>query len=104
VQIRRYRIAVSDADILDLRRRLELTRWPSGTEGSGWELGMASWNRWLRIGARLWADLMTALGYDRFIAHGGDLGAGVYTALALRHRQRLLSTRGRRLRAQRRGN
>jgi pimeloyl-ACP methyl ester carboxylesterase len=195
VQIQRYRIAVSDADILDLRHRLELTRWPSSTEGSGWELGIdldflkslvtywrtqfdwraieaelntipqfealsqsgsihfarleaarpgalpillthgwpSSFAEFLTLGdmlaspekygaksadafdvvipslpgyvfsspprqtgthvfriAELWADLMTALGYDRFIAHGGDLGAGVSTALALRHPQRLL--------------
>ena len=37
-----------------------------------------------------WADLMGALGYSRFIAHGGDLGAGVSTALGLRHSERLL--------------
>lgn len=195
MQIQRYRIAVSDADVLDLRRRLELTRWPSSIEGGGWELGadldflrslIAYWRtqfdwraieaalnaipqfealspsgsihfvrlqtdhpgapaivlthgwpstfaEFLTLGdmlanpekhgaasadafdviipslpgyifsspprqtgthvfriADLWADLMTALGYDRFIAHGGDLGAGVSTALALRHPQRLL--------------
>lgn len=194
MQILRYRIAVSDADILDLRRRLELTRWPSSTEGNGWELGMdldflkslvtywrtqfdwraieaelntipqfealshsgsihfarleaahpgalpivlthgwpSTFAEFLTLGdmlacpekhgatsadafdvvipslpgyvfsspprqtgthvfriADLWADLMTALGYDRFIAHGGDLGAGVSTALALRYPQRL---------------
>lgn len=37
-----------------------------------------------------WAALMSALGYPRFIAHGGDIGAGVSTALGLRHRERLL--------------
>jgi pimeloyl-ACP methyl ester carboxylesterase len=37
-----------------------------------------------------WAELMHALGYSRFIAHGGDLGAGVSTALGLRHGDRLL--------------
>lgn len=37
-----------------------------------------------------WAELMQALGYPRFIAHGGDLGAGVSTALGLRHSDRLL--------------
>ncbi len=35
--------------------------------------------------ADLWASLMTGLGYDRFGAQGGDLGAGVSVALALRH-------------------
>ena len=35
--------------------------------------------------AGIWIDLMRALGYDRFAAQGGDLGAGVSTALGLRH-------------------
>ncbi|OXM66384.1 MULTISPECIES: epoxide hydrolase family protein [Amycolatopsis] len=32
--------------------------------------------------ARAWADLMTVLGYPRFVAHGGDWGAYVSTELA----------------------
>jgi microsomal epoxide hydrolase len=36
-----------------------------------------------------WSALMTALGYGRFIAHGGDIGAAVSTALGLRHAERL---------------
>lgn len=35
--------------------------------------------------ADLWASLMSGLGYDHFGAQGGDLGAGVSVALALRH-------------------
>ncbi|WP_375508727.1 epoxide hydrolase family protein [uncultured Caballeronia sp.] len=35
--------------------------------------------------ADLWASLMTGLGYARFGAQGGDLGAGVSIALASRH-------------------
>jgi pimeloyl-ACP methyl ester carboxylesterase len=35
--------------------------------------------------ADLWTDLMLALGYDKFGAQGGDIGAGVTTAMALRH-------------------
>lgn len=27
--------------------------------------------------ARMWAELMTRLGYDRFVAQGGDIGAGI---------------------------
>ena len=38
----------------------------------------------------VWAALMTELGYDRFAAQGGDLGAGVCTALGLRHGERLI--------------
>ena len=40
-------------------------------------------NLWL-IG-ELWYRLMTELGYKKFIAQGGDFGAGVSTALALKH-------------------
>ena len=35
--------------------------------------------------ADLWASLMRGLGYERFGAQGGDLGAGVSIALAKRH-------------------
>lgn len=37
--------------------------------------------------ADLWASLMRGLGYQRFGAQGGDLGAGVSVALASRHAQ-----------------
>jgi pimeloyl-ACP methyl ester carboxylesterase len=37
-----------------------------------------------------WAALMNALRYPQFIAHGGDIGAGVSTALGLRHGEQLL--------------
>ncbi|MEM5310471.1 epoxide hydrolase family protein [Paraburkholderia sp. JHI869] len=37
--------------------------------------------------ADLWAALMRGLGYERFGAQGGDLGAGVSIALAARHSQ-----------------
>ncbi len=40
--------------------------------------------------AELWAALMDDLGYDRFAAQGGDFGAGICTALGLRHPDRLL--------------
>jgi len=40
-------------------------------------------NLWL-VG-ELWYRLMTELGYKKFIAQGGDFGAGVSTALALKH-------------------
>jgi pimeloyl-ACP methyl ester carboxylesterase len=35
--------------------------------------------------AGLWVELMQALSYERFAAQGGDIGAGVSTALGLRH-------------------
>ena len=41
--------------------------------------------------ADVWAALMTRLGYERFVAQGGDFGAAIGTALALRHQHRLLA-------------
>jgi pimeloyl-ACP methyl ester carboxylesterase len=40
--------------------------------------------------AELWVGLMEELEYDRFAAQGGDLGAGVSTALGLRHPHRII--------------
>lgn len=37
--------------------------------------------------ADMWAELMAGLGYDRFLAQGGDWGASVSTCLAMRHPQ-----------------
>ncbi|MTD54634.1 epoxide hydrolase family protein [Amycolatopsis pithecellobii] len=39
--------------------------------------------------ADAWAELMARLGYDRFLAQGGDWGAQVTTTLALRHPDRV---------------
>jgi epoxide hydrolase len=47
---------------------------------TGWDVG--------RI-ADTWADLMSALGYERFFAHGGDWGAVVTTVLAAHHPKRV---------------
>jgi len=41
--------------------------------------------------AELWASLMNELGYGRFAAQGGDLGAGVSTALGLRYPDRIIA-------------
>src|SRR4029079_15671601 len=38
----------------------------------GWELGRT---------ARAWAELMRRLGYSRYVAQGGDVGAGVTAAM-----------------------
>ena len=194
-EIERFTIAIDEGDLLDLRRRLERTRWPSQPRGLGWSTGLDvqylktltrywleefDWRRvetalnrvphfqacsesgsihfvhlksttpralpivlthgWpstfaelLTLGnmlanpalhgassadgfdvvipslpgyafssapespgtnvftiANQWAALMTALGYERFVAHGGDIGAGVTTALGLRHGERTL--------------
>jgi len=40
--------------------------------------------------ADLWVKLMTGLGYQRFAAHGGDIGAGVTTRMGLSHGEHLL--------------
>ncbi|MFI2259981.1 epoxide hydrolase family protein [Streptomyces tubercidicus] len=39
--------------------------------------------------ADAWAELMTRLGYERFLAQGGDWGAFVTTALGVRHPDRV---------------
>ena len=39
----------------------------------------------------LWYKLMMELGYKRFMAQGGDFGAGISTALAVRHPENLLA-------------
>ena len=39
--------------------------------------------------AELWAELMSGLGYSRFVAHGGDWGATISTRLALRYPERV---------------
>jgi pimeloyl-ACP methyl ester carboxylesterase len=46
------------------------------------------WNR-ERV-ADAWVHLMSTLGYDRFIAQGGDWGASVSNQIAIRHPGRLL--------------
>ena len=40
--------------------------------------------------AELWAGLMSELGYSRFAAQGGDIGASVSSILGLRHAERIL--------------
>jgi pimeloyl-ACP methyl ester carboxylesterase len=40
--------------------------------------------------AEIWVELMGALGYERFAVQGGDLGAGVSTALGLRHSRHII--------------
>jgi pimeloyl-ACP methyl ester carboxylesterase len=40
--------------------------------------------------AELWAKLMYELGYERFAVQGGDIGAGVATAIGLRYPERLI--------------
>lgn len=40
--------------------------------------------------ARLWNQLMSGLGYERYGAHGGDFGAGVATYMALSEPERII--------------
>lgn len=40
--------------------------------------------------ADLWAKLMSSLGYEQFLAHGSDMGAGVAERLRANHHHRLL--------------
>jgi pimeloyl-ACP methyl ester carboxylesterase len=41
--------------------------------------------------AELWVALMRGLGYRRFVAQGGDIGANVSSVLALRHRESVIA-------------
>jgi pimeloyl-ACP methyl ester carboxylesterase len=43
-----------------------------------------------RYVASLWHRLMTALGYDRYAAHGGDFGGGVTSYMALTRPERMI--------------
>lgn len=40
--------------------------------------------------ADLWAKLMTGLGYERFVAHGSDMGSGVVERLRANHAEKVL--------------
>jgi len=40
--------------------------------------------------AHVWAQLMTQLGYDKFLAHGSDMGGGVVLGLVRHYGQRLI--------------
>ena len=48
----------------------------------GWELGRT---------ARAWAELMRRLGYSRYVAQGGDVGAGVTDAMSRQHPDGLIA-------------
>src|SRR5918912_315519 len=57
----------------DMRRcEARLNALPQFTTEIGWDLGRT---------ARAWAELMRRLGYDRYVAQGGDVGAGVTDAM-----------------------
>ena len=55
-----------------------------GLPGYGLSTPLAGpgWGNLFRVGA-VWADLMAALGYDRFAVHGTDAGAGAAGGLAM---------------------
>jgi hypothetical protein len=100
-EIRPFRVDMPDEAIADLRRRIAATQWPEmetvadqsqgvplatmqelarywGTSydptGTGWGPE--------RMG-RAWAELMTRLGYTRYVAQGGDWGAFVVDQMGL---------------------
>jgi pimeloyl-ACP methyl ester carboxylesterase len=54
MQIEPFQIAVPDADIDDLRRRIRATRWAPATPSPAWQQGADS--AWLRELAQYWAD------------------------------------------------
>jgi pimeloyl-ACP methyl ester carboxylesterase len=51
--------------------------------GTGWELARTT---------EAYAEIMTRLGYERFAAHGTDIGSGVTGRLAARHPERVIGT------------
>lgn len=50
---------------------------------TGWEVGRT---------AEAYGEIMTRLGYDRFVAHGSDLGSGIVSRLASVHPERVIAT------------
>jgi len=58
----------------------------------GYGFSGAASERGMSVGriADLWVDLMSALGYERFGAHGGDWGCAVATALGAAHPDRTI--------------
>ena len=54
-------------------------------------LAGAGWGNLFRV-ASAWAELMSRLGYQRFFAHGGDIGAGVTGMLSMVAPERVLAT------------
>jgi hypothetical protein len=54
-------------------------------------LAGAGWGNLFRV-AGVWANLMTQLGYQRFFAHGGDVGAGVTGMLPMVAPGRVIAT------------
>jgi pimeloyl-ACP methyl ester carboxylesterase len=52
-------------------------------------LQSAGWGNLFRV-AGAWAELMSRLGYERFVAHGGDVGAGVTGMLSVLAPDRVL--------------
>lgn len=51
--------------------------------GTGWELART---------AEAYAEIMTRLGYERFAAHGTDIGSGISGRLAARYPERVIGT------------
>lgn len=51
--------------------------------GTGWELART---------VAAYAEIMTRLGYERFAAHGTDIGSGTTDLLAARHPERVIGT------------
>ncbi len=50
---------------------------------TGWEVSRT---------AEAYGEIMTRLGYDRFVAHGSDLGSGIVSQLGTAHPERVIAT------------
>jgi pimeloyl-ACP methyl ester carboxylesterase len=79
VEVRDFSVEISEADIADLRARLERTRWPDAETVSDWSQGIPS--AYVRELARYWAEdydmhrVANRLNaYPQFHATIGDLG------------------------------
>jgi pimeloyl-ACP methyl ester carboxylesterase len=57
--------------------------------GYGWSDKPATTGWGVERIADAWAGLMARLGYERFVAQGGDWGAGITTCLGIQHPQRV---------------
>jgi pimeloyl-ACP methyl ester carboxylesterase len=79
--VRAFQVGFPEAELADLRGRVNAARWPERETGYGFS-GKPATTGWdpARV-ARAWVVLMKRLGYTRFVAQGGDWGAAVTEAM-----------------------
>ena len=107
--IRPFRVSIPEKELVELRRRIATTRWPTkelvedrsqGVQLAtlkalshywatdyDWRKAETKLNAYPQLGwdssriARAWGVLMERLGYARYVAQGGDVGAAVTDAM-----------------------